>query len=161
MSGSAASILTVVLLAGSGVVAGVFYAFSTFIMPALARLPDDEGARAMQTINVTVLTPLFLGPFMATGIAGTVVIVLSVLDWQGTASAWRMAASLLYLLGVLGVTIVFNVPWNEHLAGLDALRAETATEWHRYLAEWTRWNTVRTVAGIAAMLACAAAVAAD
>src|SRR6188508_503601 len=98
MTSDASTFLTFALLTGSGIVAGVFFAFSTFVMPALARLTDQEGIRSMQSINVTVLTPLFLGPFMLTGVVGGVLIVLSVTDWHGNPSAWRVAAALLYLI---------------------------------------------------------------
>jgi len=48
---------TLVFLAaiGSGVVGGVFFAFSNFVMAALAHLAPAEGIHAMQAINVTVL----------------------------------------------------------------------------------------------------------
>jgi uncharacterized membrane protein len=36
---------------GSGLVGGVFFAFSTFVMRALARVPAAQGIAAMQSIN--------------------------------------------------------------------------------------------------------------
>ena len=61
---------------GSGLIGGVFFAFSTFIMQALARMPAAQGIAAMQHINVTVLNPWFLGVFMGTGLISAGVIVL-------------------------------------------------------------------------------------
>ena len=62
-------ILIVILSAlGSGAIGGVFFAFSNFVMPALARVAPAEGIHAMQAINVTVLNRLFLGTFMGTGL---------------------------------------------------------------------------------------------
>ena len=40
---------------GSGLIAGVFFAFSTFVMRALGRRPPTEGMAAMQAINVAVI----------------------------------------------------------------------------------------------------------
>ncbi|WP_010496926.1 hypothetical protein [Paenibacillus elgii] len=51
--------LTYASALGSGLIAGLFFAFSTFVMSALARLPAEQGIAAMQSINVTVLNPLF------------------------------------------------------------------------------------------------------
>lgn len=45
--------LTVAAALGAGALGGVFYAFSSFVMPALERLPDAQGLQAMQSINVT------------------------------------------------------------------------------------------------------------
>ena len=51
---------------GAGLVAGIFFAFSTFVMGALGRLPQAAGISAMQSINVVVINPVFLSVFMGT-----------------------------------------------------------------------------------------------
>ena len=56
------------------------------------------------------------------------------------------AGAALYLLGVIAVTMAFNVPRNDALARLDPAAPEAVTYWRRYLSEWTAWNHVRTVA---------------
>jgi uncharacterized membrane protein len=48
---------------GAALVAGIFFAFSTFVMTALGRLPPEQGIAAMQSINVTVLNPWFFAVF--------------------------------------------------------------------------------------------------
>ena len=53
--------LALLACVGAGTVGGVFFAFSTFVMKALAQLPARQGIAAMQRINVVVLNPLFLG----------------------------------------------------------------------------------------------------
>ncbi len=45
-------------------VGGIFFAFSSFVMRALAKMPDAEGIAAMQSINVVVINPSFLGAFV-------------------------------------------------------------------------------------------------
>jgi uncharacterized membrane protein len=57
-----------------------------------------------------------------------------------------LAASLLYLLGCFGVTMLFNVPLNNQLAAVAP--AQEAAVWSRYLDVWTVWNHVRTMASI-------------
>ena len=52
--------LNLVTALGCGVIAGVFFAFSTFVMCALARLPAAQGIAAMQSINVLAMTPPFM-----------------------------------------------------------------------------------------------------
>ena len=53
---------------GAALVAGIFYAFSTFVMQALGRLAPREGITAMQSINVVVINPLFFLAFFGTGL---------------------------------------------------------------------------------------------
>ena len=71
--------LTLITALGSGLVAGVFYAFSTFVMKGLARLPSAQGIDAMQSINITVINPRFMGAFFGTAAACVLVIVFSLL----------------------------------------------------------------------------------
>jgi hypothetical protein len=48
--------LTVVTALGCGLNAGVFFAFSSFVMKALARLQPAQGIAAMQSINLVAVT---------------------------------------------------------------------------------------------------------
>jgi uncharacterized membrane protein len=146
-------ILTLVSALGCGLIGGVFFAFSTFVMKALANLPPGQGIMAMKSINVTVLNPLFLGVFLGTALGCVILTVSSVLMWQKPGTAFLLAGSALYLLGTVLVTIVCNVPRNEALAILDPTSAEAARLWAQYVASWTAWNHVRTVAALAASIA--------
>jgi len=140
-------------LVGSGLVAGAFLAFSSFIMSALARMPDAQGARAMQHINVTVFTPWFMGPFMATAALSVGVIVLALLNTDETWWIPMASAGTLYALGVFVVTAGGNVPLNNRLAELDAEDESGAEFWRStYLVIWTRWNHVRTAASTLALV---------
>jgi uncharacterized membrane protein len=62
--------LKLVTALGCGLVGGVFFAFSTFVMRALARLQPKEGIAAMQSINITVINPWFMTALFGTAIAG-------------------------------------------------------------------------------------------
>lgn len=136
---------------GSGLVAGVFLAFSSFVMQALARLPAPAGIAAMQAINVTVINPLFLGIFFGAALASGGLIVATLL--AATPSATLLAGGLLYLIGTFGVTIAGNVPLNERLARLDAASPAAAAFWRDYLRRWTRWNHLRTAMATLAAIA--------
>ena len=142
-------ILTLAALLGSGLVAGIFFAFSTFIMKALDRVQPESGMRVMQEINVTVLTPWFLGTFLGTGVICLGLGVHALRNWE-SASPYQFLGSVVYLLGSILVTMVFNVPRNERLAELDPEQPEGVEYWKNYLVSWTRWNHVRTLASLAA-----------
>ena len=140
--------LTLVASLGCGLIAGVFYAFSTFIMKALGRVPSEAGIGVMQEINITVLTPWFLGVFLGTGILCLAGVVHSLYNWGPTDTLTRFAGSVVYLVGSILVTVVFNVPRNDRLADLPADRPEGAVYWADYLSTWTTWNHVRTAASL-------------
>ncbi|HET6620197.1 MAG TPA: anthrone oxygenase family protein [Dongiaceae bacterium] len=137
---------------GSGLMAGTFFAFSNFVMAALARIAPAEGARAMQAINITVLNPLFLSIFMGTGVVSVLAIVVALWRWSGPGTACGLAGGVIYLAGSILVTMRGNVPLNNALTALDADAAESARRWSDYVRRWTRWNHLRTVACVAAMV---------
>lgn len=148
------SLLILATALGCGLIAGVFFAFSTFVMKALSRLPTAQGITAMQSINIVVLNPWFLGVFFGTAALCVLLSVMAIL--RGLAppgSGLLLAGSALYLLGTLGVTGVANVPRNESLVKLAADDPQAADRWAKYTREWTAWNHVRTVASLAAAAA--------
>ena len=61
--------LTLFSAPGCGLIGGVLFAFSSFVMNALARLPAAQGIAAMQSINVVVINPLFMTAFLGTAAA--------------------------------------------------------------------------------------------
>ncbi len=148
-----ADLLTPAAVLGCGLVAGIFFAFSTFVMRALGRLPATEAIAAMQAINITVLNPWFFAAFFGTAAACLVLVVLALTGWNGAHAAYLIAGSALYLLGTILVTIAFNVPLNDRLAKVDPESADGAALWTHYLERWNRWNHVRTAASLAAAAA--------
>jgi uncharacterized membrane protein len=107
----------------------------------------------MQSINVTVINPLFLTVFLGTAVACVLLANFSMLRWHRPDSGLLLAGSVTYLLGTILVTIVCNVPRNDRLAAVDAASAEAARMWSAYLTQWTSWNYVRTIASLAAAAA--------
>jgi uncharacterized membrane protein len=146
-------ILTLLAALGSGVMAGLFFAFSAFIMQAFAKRPAPVGIAAMQSINETILKPIFFLVFFGTAALSLILAILALLGWDATGAGWRLAGSLLYLAGAIGVTMFWNVPLNNELARVNPDKGEAATVWARYLKVWTGWNHVRTVACLAATAA--------
>ncbi len=137
---------------GAGVNGGVFFAFSSFVMPALRRLPDADGIAAMQSVNVTAVRPVFMSVLFGTAALCLVLIAWAIVSWDD-ASPWLIAGGALFLLGVIGVTIAANVPINDAVAALDPHAPGAARAWTDHARDWTLWNHVRAVAGAAAAVA--------
>lgn len=138
---------------GCGLVAGVFFAFSSFVMRALARLEPAQGIAAMQSINITVINPLFMTMLFGTAVACIFLAGSSLLRWHQPGAAYVLLGSLLYLVGTILVTIAGNVPLNEALAVAKPNSPEGASLWADYLARWTLWNHLRAAAALAAAAA--------
>jgi uncharacterized membrane protein len=135
---------------GSGLAAGVFFAFSTFVMKALARIPAAQGIVAMQAINVAVINPAFMVALFGTAATCGLLAVVALLTWSRVESLYLLAGAVIYLVGTVLVTMVFNVPRNVALAAVDPASPDGARLWADYVVSWTAWNHVRTVAALAA-----------
>src|SRR5215203_1545051 len=101
--------LTLAAAIGCGLVGGIFFAFSTFVMAALGRLPTDHGIAAMNSINVTVINPLFFLAFFGTGLLCLLLLAGSYFWWDQVSGKLLVAAAVIYLAGCIGVTMAFNV----------------------------------------------------
>jgi uncharacterized membrane protein len=147
-------VLLAVTAVGCGLVGGVFFAFSTFVMAALRRLPEAEGTRTMQAVNVTAVRP----PLMVL-LFGTALLCPVAAGWSfdtGDASL-VLPAALVYLVGTVVVTAAANVPLNNRLADVEPGTPDAARTWSTYTVVWVRWNHVRTLAGaLSCGLLCAA-----
>jgi len=143
-------LLTFVAALGSGLVAGIFFAFSNFVMKALARVTPAQGIAAMQSINVVVLNRWFFAVFFGTAACCLALAIASFVRWQRPGAGYLLAGSLLYLIGTILVTITCNVPLNDALAAVDPSNADAGPVWTNYLKNWTAWNHVRTIAGLTA-----------
>ena len=142
--------LTLIAALGAGLVAGIFFAFSAFIMRALGRLEPEAGSSAMQSINVVVLNPAFFAAFFGTAVIALVLTLAAIVRWTEPDALFLLAGSLLYLVGTILVTMVFNVPLNNRLASTKPGSVDGARVWTRYLSAWAGWNHLRTAAALAA-----------
>lgn len=145
-------IIGTVALLGSAVVGGVFFAFSSFVMKALARIPSSEGIAAMQSINVVVINPSFLGTFLGTAVLSVGVVVLTLLNRDHLSALFFLAGAICYFIGTFLVTLFGNVPLNDRLAAVSSTDPAAVELWEHYLRRWTMWNHVRTSAAIIAAL---------
>ena len=148
------SILVITALCNA-LMAGIFFAFSNSVMPGLKRLSDIEFLKAMQSVNRVIQNPVFFIVFFGT----LILLPLSTYLHYGKPVAARfwllLAATVIYLAGAFGVTVLGNIPMNETLNKIDLLNTPAASAaMHRINFEprWNNLNMIRTVASAISML---------
>ncbi|HST83526.1 MAG TPA: anthrone oxygenase family protein [Kineosporiaceae bacterium] len=152
------SALTLGAALGCGLVAGVFFGFSSFVMRGLDRLPPGQAIAAMQSINVTVLRSAFLALLLLTALVCLPMMALAIWHRDERPATLVLIGGALYLLGVVALTSGYHVPLNDALAKVDPSGTDAAAQWHHYVVHWTRMNHLRTAAGLAAAAALVASL---
>lgn len=138
---------------GCGVMAGIFFAFSNFVMRAFAQISPAQGIAAMLAVNITVINPLFMLLFIGTAVLSVMAIAAALWFGDGHNTGYLIAGGVLYLLGNIGVTAAYNIPLNNALAAVEANSHDAMRIWNNYLAKWTFWNHIRTVTALVAAVA--------
>ena len=137
---------------GAGLMAGVYFAFSGFIMRSLDQLGAAHAADAMNAINEVILRSWFMALFFGSTLLYVILAVLAIFDTDLSGRWLLITAGLIYVIGMFLCTAVFNVPLNNKLAdagGDDNAKAET---WTHYFKYWTRWNHLRSVCSLVALV---------
>ena len=140
-----------IMLAGAtlttGLVSGVFYAYSVSVDLGLAEQPDEGYVATMQAINERIQNPLFFASFF-----GAVLFLLAALVVhlpRPRSGRFRLisVACLLYIGGGFLLTAFVNVPMNDQLAAVDpdAPARVLSRAREAYEGPWDFWNGVRTV----------------
>jgi uncharacterized membrane protein len=136
----------------SALIAGLFYAYQWTVMPGLNAIEPLAAIKAMNSINVVILNPVFFFSFFGTLLFGAVTAILYLWTARDAATLCVWAGFLAYAIGTFGVTIVFNVPLNNRLAASSPTAATAAAIWREYYDPWMYWNLIRTLAAIAAFV---------
>lgn len=157
MSSKLIPALTLLTLLGSGLMAGLFFAYSNSVMPALARMPGPQGIAAFNNVNIVIYNPLFLTLFMGTAVLALLLAIAALMGWTPH-PVWILIGAALYLAGNLAVTMGINVPMNDALAAADPEAPTSAALWATLLDRWVFWNNVRAMACTGALAAFAMAM---
>ena len=155
-----ASIVAVVSLVLTAAVSGVFFAYSNSVVPGLDKVRPEQAITAMNSVNRTILNPLFLTTFTGPPIAAVLAGVLLLVAGSTTAGLLYLAAAVVYLAGCVAPTAAVNVPLNN---GLDTGTIPTDPDevtrtWQEYSSRWLRWNHWRTAASLVAVALSGAAL---
>ena len=155
---SFALIFLVLAAFASALIAGLFYAYHWSVMPGLNAIDPLAAVKAMKSINVVIINPIFAFSFFGTLVFGGIAALLHVTALRTAPGLLVWAAFLVYALGTFGVTVMFNVPLNNQLAATSPTAANAAEFWRTFYEPWMFWNLVRTIASMIALVLFGAAL---
>ena len=141
-------ILLVIIILQIGLTSGLLFIFAFAVNPGLARLSEEEYFRAMKYINIVILNPIFFLVFMGPLITMP---ILTYMSWNDSSMFILIPIStILYLLGVLLITTIKNVPLNNKLEKLNSTEFKGVFIWYR--KPWNFWHNIRTFFSITSFI---------
>lgn len=147
-------LLTWTMALCAGLMAGIYAAFSGFIMRSFATLDTACAIAAMNAINTVILKSWFAPLFFGSTFIALLMVIAGLWQWGEPTANRVIASGLIYLLGMFIVTVAGHVPLNNTLAKVNGDEEDAARIWAHYLKRWTRWNTLRTIASLATLVIC-------
>lgn len=146
------NIILVLAVITTGLLAGLFYAYSCSVNPGLGALTDANYLSAMQSINRAIINPVFMFSFMG----ALIILPITTFQHWGTARfSWLLAATIIYAVGSIGITFAGNIPLNNALDAFN-MKSATAADMAQFRAKfegpWNRLHTVRTWASVLAFV---------
>lgn len=154
MSSSIISVLLWTAALSSGLIAGVYFAFSGFIMQAFREIDTTQSIAAMNSINKIILRSLFMPLFFGSSLVSVLLIIAAFANWDEAGSELMLVAGAVYFVGMFVCTVLFNVPLNNTLARVDPDSVNAHHVWSHYLKTWTNWNHLRTVSSLLTCVLC-------
>lgn len=139
----------------TGLIGGLFYAYTCSVNIGLGLLHDREYLTAMQSINSAILNPLFFMSFMGTLLLLPISAWLCYKEPLSLRFTLLLAASILYMIGVFGVTVFGNVPLNDALAQFNVQKAsamEITQQRMSFEKPWLMLHNIRTVCSVICLI---------
>ena len=134
----------------TGLTAGLCFTWNNAVTPGIGQLNDLDFLQAFQQMNRVIINPVFILVFFGPFITNIVTIYLK--HQQIDKAFWVFtAAAVIFILGVVFVTIFRNVPLNEILDKTDLLNVsaeDLKLLRQKFEKPWNQWHLVRTFSSL-------------
>ena len=138
-------------------VSGFIFTYAIVVMPGLSNLNDKEFIRAFQVTDAVIQNnqPIFMFTWIGSIVSLLGTILTSVVGF-GLLETWLVVFfSVVYLLGVHGITIVIHVPLNNYIQKvvIEELNDEAIKDERvKFEKKWNFFNNIRTSISISVTL---------
>ena len=138
-------------------VSGFIFTYAIVVMPGLSNLNDKEFIRAFQVTDAVIQNnqPIFMFTWIGSIVSLLITILTSVVGFELSETWLVVLFSVIYLLGVHGITIAIHIPLNNHIQKvvIEELSDEAMTEERvKFERKWNYFNNIRTSISISVSL---------
>ena len=138
-------------------VSGFIFTYAIVVMPGLSNLNDKEFIRAFQVTDAVIQNnqPIFMFTWIGSIVSLLITILTSVVGFELSETWLVILFSVIYLLGVHGITIAILIPLNNHIqkVEIEELNDEAITDERvKFERKWNYFNNIRTSISISVSL---------
>ncbi len=152
MFSSMITLLICLAAISAGLMAGVYFAFSGFIMRSFDQLGATQATNAMNAINEVILRSWFMALFFGSTLLFAILTVFALFSAELPGRWLLLSIGLIYVIGMFVCTAMFNVPLNNRLADVPDDENAMSRNWALYYRTWTGWNHFRGVCSLVTMI---------
>lgn len=149
------NVVLVVTTTCTALMAGLFFSYSCSVVLGLKLLTDSEYIASMQSINKAIQNPLFFICFFGTLLLLPISAYLTYSQHSRLRFWLLLSATIIYFIGVFGVTALGNIPLNNGLEKFNLTNAsKEAITLQRTIFEqrWNNLNAIRTISSILSLV---------
>ena len=138
-------------------VSGFIFTYAIVVMPGLSNLNDKEFIRAFQVTDAVIQNnqPIFMFTWIGSIVSLLGTILTSVVGF-GLSETWLVVLfSIVYLLGVHGITIAIHIPLNNNIQKvlIEGLNDKAIMDERvKFERKWNYFNNIRTSVSISVSL---------
>ena len=138
-------------------VSGFIFTYAIVVMPGLSNLADKEFIKAFQVTDAVIQNnqPIFMFTWIGSIVSLLITILTSVVGFELSETWLVVLFSVIYLLGVHGITIAIHIPLNNHIqkVEIEELNDEAITDERvKFERKWNFFNNIRTSISISVSL---------
>lgn len=137
----------------TGLMAGMFFAWSFSVNNGLSNLGDVLFIKTFQSMNKSIQNPIFSMIFLGSAFLIPWSLYLNNDDTSSFTFLCLLVATVVYLTGSVGVTFFANLPLNKTLDGFDSDTATSEVIFKKRRIFERKWNILNTIRTIASLLA--------
>ena len=138
-------------------VSGFIFTYAIVVMPGLSNLNDKEFIRAFQVTDAVIQNnqPIFMFTWIGSIVSLLSTILTAVVSF-GLSETWlAVLFSVVYLLGVHGITIAIHIPLNNNIQKvlIEGLNDKAIMDERvKFERKWNYFNNIRTSVSISVSL---------
>lgn len=133
-----------------GIMAGFFWTYTFNVNYAMLKVDGPTYATVQSLFNENVRHPMFFIFFFGGGFFSMLALAVNYQNWQSLDFHLLLAASLIYILGIIVFTQQVNLPLNAYTESWNP--QQLPADWESIRLQWNQANAIRVATSFLSLI---------